>query len=190
MILFRSSWSTACIAIGLGGQLVCAPAASAQTFVEFGGGWNYLAPASTGNNYVRGFNIRASVGRQFAPNLRWRIDAFRSEFDNTVQYVPPCPPPGCTHLYYEKQSVSVTGLTANGLVNVDPRGIFYVIGGAGLYVADASSSELHLGVAAGAGIAVPLGARLRAVVEGRWHGLLGATDGPPWLVPITVGLRF
>jgi len=189
MILFRSS-STACIAIGLACHLICAPAASAQTFVELGGGWTYLAPAPAGESYSRGFNIRASVGRQIAPHFRWRIDAFRSEFDATRQYYPPCPPPGCTHLYYETRSVSVTGLTANGLVNVDPRGVVYVTGGAGLYAADATSSELHLGVSAGAGIAVPLGARLRAVVEGRWHGLLGATDGPPWLVPITVGLRF
>jgi hypothetical protein len=44
--------------------------------------------------------------------MRLRVDALFSWFDD---------------------SVSVTGLTANGLVNVDPRGILYVIGGAGLY---------------------------------------------------------
>jgi hypothetical protein len=35
-----------------------------------------------------------------------------------------------------------------------------------------------------------MGSRLRGVVEARWHGLLGATSGPAWLVPITVGLRY
>jgi hypothetical protein len=75
-------------------------------------------------------------------------------------------------------------------VNVDPRGIFYVIGGAGLYEVYGPATELHLGVSAGAGTAVPVGARLRAVVEAHWHGLLGATSGSPWLVPVTVGLRY
>jgi hypothetical protein len=190
MTLIRSSWSSACVAIGLGCLLVCARPAHAQTFVEFGGGWNYLAPAPAGDSYSRGLNIRASIGRQIAPNFRWRIDAFTSQFDHNVQFYPPCAFPACTRPYYNAQSVGIAGLTANGLMNVDPRGIFYVIGGTGLYEVYGPATELHLGVSAGAGIAVPVGARLRAVVEAHCHGLLGATSGPPWLVPFTVGLRY
>lgn len=92
------------------------------------------------------------------------------------------------------QPERVSGLTANGLVSVDPRGILNVIGGAGLYNADLvnlrPSTEWHFGVSAGAGIAVPVVSHLRAFVEARWHGLLGDTSGPLQLVPITVGLRF
>jgi hypothetical protein len=189
MILIRSPWSTICMAIGLG-LVACAPPARGQTFVEFGGGWNLMASAPSGDNYSRGISIRASLGRQIAPKLRWRIDIFTSEFDHNVQFYPPCAFPGCTHAYYNAQSVSIDGLTANGMVNVDSRGIFYVIGGAGLYDLRGPATELHLGASVGAGIAVPVGARLRAVVKARWHGLLGATARPPWLVPITVGLRF
>ena len=178
------------VAIGLGCLLSFAPPALAQTFVEFGGGWNLMTAAPSGDYYSRGISIRASLGRQIAPNLGWRIDLFTSEFDHNVQFYPPCAFPGCTHPYYNAQSVSVDGLTANGMVNVDPRGVFYVIGGAGLYDLRGPATELHLGASVGAGIAVPVSARLRAVVEVRWHGVLGATAGPPSLVPLTVGLRF
>jgi hypothetical protein len=179
-----------CVAIGLGCLLSFARPALAQTFVEVAGGWNLMASAPSGDNYSRGISIRASVGSQIAPTFRWRIDAFTTEFDHNVQFYPPCAFPGCTHPYYNAQSVSVDGLTANGMVNVDPRGVFYVIGGAGLYDLRGPATELHLGASVGAGIAVPVSARLRAVVEARWHGVLGATAGPPWVVPITVGLRF
>ena len=84
----------------------------------------------------------------------------------------------------------MSGLIANGLVNVEPRGILYAIGGAGLYNVRAQTTEWHFGASAGAGIAVPVTAHLRAVVEARWHGVLGNTSGSAWLVPITVGLRY
>jgi len=190
MIPFRPSRLCACIAIGLGCLLVCALPARAQTFVEFGGGWNLMTSAASGDYYTRGISIRASVGSQIAPSVGWRIDIFTSEFDHNVQFYPPCAFPGCTHPYYHAQSVSVDGLTANGMVNLDPRGVFYVIGGAGLYDLRGPATELHLGASLGAGIAVPVVSRLRVVVEARWHGVLGATAGPPWILPITVGLRF
>jgi hypothetical protein len=180
MNLLRSRWSTLWVAVWLGCLLVCPAPARAQTFVELGGGWNVPAGASHG-----GSNFRASLGWQVAPNFRWRIDAFTNQFDYTTTNTFPCPSVGCG-----VPSERVNGLTANGLVNVDPRGIFYVIGGAGLYDVETQTTELHFGVSAGAGIAVPVVSHLRAVVEARWNGLLGATSGPPWLVPITIGLRY
>ena len=163
---------------------------SAHTFLELGGGWNYPAPAAFGDNYSHGYSARASIGREIAPRLLVRLDAFRSQFDHNVQFYPPCAFPGCTHAYFSTESATITGVTANGLLSVDPRGILYVTAGAGFYDAYLRGNELHAGASAGAGLAVPLGARLRAVVEARYHALLGATNGPPWIVPITVGLRY
>jgi hypothetical protein len=178
-----------CVAALLGCLSVFPAAASAQAFVELGGGWNYVAPvASVASS--NGSNIRASIGWQVAPNFRWRVDAFTSQFDARTLLSLPCPSFGCPASAYI-QSERVNGLTANGLVNVDPRGILYVIGGAGLYdVQPGTPEEWHFGVSAGAGIAVPVSSHLRAFVEARWHGLLGATLGPQWLVPITIGFRY
>jgi hypothetical protein len=178
-----------CVAALLGCLVLCPAAAGAQVFVELGGGWNYVAPiASVASS--SGWNVRGSIGWQVAPNFKWRIDAFTSQFDAKQELALPCPSFGCAASAYIL-SERVNGLTVNGLVDVDPRGIFYLIGGAGLFdVQPQTPEEWHLGVSAGAGIAVPVAPHLRAVVEARWHGLLGATLGPSWLVPITVGFRF
>lgn len=188
MNLLRSRWSTLCAAIWLGCLLVCPAPACAQAFVELGGGWNYVAPVPNLESYSNSLNARASIGWQVAPNFRWRIDAFTNQFHITG-FALPCPAFGCSGPGYSFQSEAVNGLTANGLVNVDPRGIVYVIGGAGLYDVHAQTTERHFGVSAGGGLAVPVAAHLRAVIEARWHGLFGATSGPTWLVPITLGLR-
>lgn len=190
MNLLCSRWSTMFVAVWLGCLVVCPAPARAQTFVELGGGWNHVAPVPSGVSYGSGSNLRASIGWQVAPNFRWRIDAFTSQFDVKTSIVQPCPSFGCSGPGYDFQSERVNALTANGLANVDPRGILYVIGGAGLYEVHTQTAEWLFGVSAGAGIAVPVATHLRAVVEARWHGLLGSTSGPPWLVPITVGLRY
>jgi hypothetical protein len=189
MHLLRLCWSTTCVAALLGCVLVLPAPAGAQAFVELAGGWNYVAPvASVASS--NGSNVRASIGWQVAPSFRWRIDAFTSQFDAKTALSLPCPSSGCPASAYI-QSERVNGLTANGLVEVDPRGIFYLIGGAGLYDLQSQTPETwHLGVSAGAGIAVPVATHLRAVVEARWHGVLGATSGPAWLVPITIGFRY
>lgn len=194
MNLLCSRRSGMCVAAWLGFLVVSPAPADAQTFVELGGGWNCLASVPSGAHYGTGSNVRASIGWQVAPNFRWRIDAFTSQFDvrtTIVQpFVQPCPSFGCSGPGFDFQSERVNGLTANGLVNVDPRGILYVLGGAGLYDVHTQTTEWHVGVSAGAGIAVPVATHLRAVVEARWHGLFGSTSGPPWLVPITIGLRY
>jgi len=189
MNLFRSRWSTMCVAAGIGCLLVCPAPSRAQAFVELGGGWNYVAPVASVTS-SHGSNFRASLGWQVAPNFRWRIDAFTSQFDAKSALSLPCPSDGCAPSAYI-HSEQVNGLTVNGLVDVDPRGILYLIGGAGLYDSQLPTpEEWHVGVSAGAGIAVPVASHLRAVVEARWHGLLGATSGPTWLVPVTVGFRY
>jgi hypothetical protein len=82
----------------------------------------------------------------------------------------------------------------NGIVELDPRGIFYLIGGAGLEEAFGHGirnyNETHLAALFGAGFAVPIGKRLRAVLEGQFHQTFGATAGTPWFVPVTIGVRY
>lgn len=193
MNLLRPRWSTVCAAVSLGCVFVCPATARAQMFVELGGGWNYVGPvAPSGPFYSGGSNIRASVGWKVAQNFQWRIDAFTNQFD--VKTGPlPCPTFGCPASAY-LQPERVSGLIANGLVSVDPRGIFYLIGGAGLYDVNGVNlpiTEWHFGVSAGAGIAVPVAPHLRVFVEARWHDLLGTlANGPSQIIPITVGLRF
>jgi hypothetical protein len=192
MGLLRSRWSTAFIAALLGCVVVWPAPARAQMFVELAGGLNYVPTLPSGAIYASGSNVRASIGWKVASNFSWRIDAFTSQFDSKDNSPLPCPSFGCPPSAYIN-SEHVNGLTASGLVSVDPRGIFYVIGGAGLYDVNNEGltvTERHFGVSAGAGITVPMGSRLRAVVEARWHGLLGNPPGPTWLVPITVGLRY
>jgi hypothetical protein len=159
-------------------------------FVEAGGGWNFTAPASFGDNYTHGYSLRLSYGREVAPHLLLRVDAHRNEFDHRVQFYPPCAPPGCSGPYFYTVPVAITGVTASGMLNIDRRGIFYATAGGGLYVVDAGGREAHFGASAGAGIAIPILGRLRAVVEGRYHALFGATNGPPWILPVTLGLRY
>ena len=171
----RSRWSTLCVTALLGGVSIISAPAGAQAFVELAGGWNYVAPvASVASS--NGTNIRASIGWHVASNFRWRIDAFTSQFDARTFLALPCPSNGCSPSAYI-QSERVNGLTVNGLVDVDPRGILYVTGGAGLYdVQPQTPEEWHLGVSAGAGIAVPV-ARTCA----RWSRLAGmALSVPRW----------
>lgn len=192
MTLPGSRWSTLCVALGLGCLSLCPARARAQMFVELGGGWNYVPTLPTGANYLSGSNVRASIGWTVAPNFRWRIDASTNQFDSKDNRPLPCPTFGCSPSDYIN-SGRVNGLTASGLVGVDPRGIFYVIGGAGLYDVNNASltvTERHFGISAGAGVALPIGSRLRGVVEARWQGLLGDPPGPSWFMPITVGLRY
>ena len=190
MNLLGSSYSTVCAAAWLGCVLVSPAPARAQTFVELGGGWNYVAPVPSSVNYGKGVNVQASIGWQVAPNLRWRIDALTSQFDVKSTVPLPCPSFGCSGPGYSFQHERVNGLTADALVNVDSRGLLYLVGGAGLYGVTTQTTAWHFGAAAGAGIAIPVARHLRAFVEARWHGLAGVTAGPPWLVPVTVGLRY
>lgn len=188
MLLIRSSLAIACAALGL---LVSPPPAGAQSFVELGGGWNYPGPTTASGRYANGFHARASVGRALAPGFLVRFDAFAGEVDYQQMVTLPCPTFGCGRASTD-HSVDVAGLTANGIVNVDSRGIFYLIGGVGLYDFDIRGphTDLRPGVSAGAGLAVPVGVRMRAIVEARWHGLIGTAAGPAWIVPITVGFRY
>jgi hypothetical protein len=173
-------------------MMVVAPPVFGQTFFELGAGWSYLAAPVTPQigTYGRAVNGRVSIGRQVAPRVRVRADVMGLHFDQSVQYFPPCAAPGCTHPYYKTQSNDIVGVIGNGLVDVDRRGILYLIGGAGAYGAFVQSTERHLGVSAGAGIALPVGTDLRVFVEATGHHLFGRTTGPSRFVPITIGLRY
>ncbi len=195
MNLIRSSLWGGGAAVGIGCLLFCATPVGAQTFIEVGGGSNYLAPPPAGQSYGHGFNVRASIGRQFTPDFLIRFDAFTNQFAETVPLVSRLNNPGpvcngCPPPVYSRPYNGIAGLSASGLVNVDARGMFYVIGGAGFYDTYGGAPRLSTGVSAGAGVSVPVGGRFRAFVEAREHFLFGANSQPPWLVPITVGLRY
>lgn len=174
--------------------------ADAQAFAEFGGGWNHLPPAPSSQGYAPGFSIQASIGWQLASRFLLRIDAVAVQFDDTVQVRWPGPPlcvfttvsnpPPCGYSNVI-QTVDVVGATANAILNVDPRGFFYLIGGTGFYSTnDAGPPRISIGVSAGAGITVPIASHLRIFAEARDHILLTNDNRPPWLVPITIGLRY
>lgn len=188
MDLLRSGWSTRCAVLFLGFVLVRPAEARAQMFGELAGGSNVLQPVPSGVIYASGSSLRASIGWKVASNFSWRVDAFTSQFDS--KDTDPCPGFGCSS--GTSQTERVNGLTGNALLGVDSRGIVYVVGGAGLYQVnevDGPTTGWHFGVSAGAGLAVPVAPHVRAVLEARWRGLFGATAGPSWLVPVTLGLR-
>ena len=177
------------VAVWLGCLFACPAPAHSQSFVELGGGWNYFGSTNSGASPFNGSNFRASIGWQVAPKFRWRIDATTYQFDRNqagVTPVYPCPSFGCGG----DQSERVNGLSANGLVSLDSRGILYVTGGAGLYSVTLQTTDWRAGVSVGAGIAVPVASQLRVVVETRLHRLIGAVYGPQWLMPITIGFRY
>jgi hypothetical protein len=181
-------------AAGMAAMCLVAGASPArgQGFYELGAGWNFVAspPASSPNKFTSGLELRGSIGQVLAPRMRLRFDANAMLFGLEQPIAVPCPSVGCPHPFYTDYTRGVVGLTANGLLSLDPRGIVYVIGGAGVYDANVYDNSLRAGVSAGAGLAIPIGPRHRAVVEAAWHGLAPAGAGPRWLAPVTVGLRF
>ncbi|MHB0962990.1 MAG: hypothetical protein ACYC5V_07280 [Gemmatimonadaceae bacterium] len=189
--------------IRLVGLLACASPVGAQVFVEGGGGWNHVPPhpATTGSVFrPHGFNLRAAVGRVITPRVRVRVEAFTIQFNDKIPVYTYLPCVSyCAPVDHEaRYEGNASGVAATGLVNVDSRGVFYVVGGAGLFFnADAISrfdaslmSELRLGVVAGAGLTVPIGGRLRGFAEARWNGPFGNRAVAPWIVPVIVGLRY
>ena len=175
---------------GIAMAAVVASPLRAQTFIELGAGWSSISAAPVGQVYDGGFNLRASIGRPVTSRVSVRLDLFINSFTDKTQLFPPCPYPGCTQNYYAESSGGEGGLTANALVNVDPRGIFYLTGGTGLYDLYFGPARLRWGVSAGAGVAVPVGKSVRIFAEARDHVLLGGDHGPSKLIPVTVGVRW
>jgi hypothetical protein len=190
MNLFCSRGTLVRIVRSLGFLLLIPASARAQTFVEIGGGSSFVGPAGSTVRWTDGWNLRASIGLHVTPGFSWRFDAFTSQFDAKGNVSEPCPSFGCSGLGTSSQSESVSGLTANALKSIDPLGIFYLSGGAGLYDVQAGGTEWVVGVSAGAGVAVPIAPHIRAFAEARWHGLFGVTSGPSSITLITIGLRF
>ncbi len=190
--------------VGLVALIAFASPLPAQIFVEGGGGWNYvpLHPGTTGNVLrPHGINLRVAIGRAITPRVRVRVEAFTIRFnDEILMYAyQPCASFDCPPVQHEaRYEGKIGGAAATGLVNVDRRGVLYMVGGAGLFF-DANAvfdfgvplkSELRLGVVAGAGLSVPIGGRLRGFAEARWNGPFGNRMVAPWIVPVTVGLRY
>ena len=189
--------------------------AAAQWIPEIAGGWSYRPAAPNGNglpqlgdHYALGFNARLSVGRRIADHIILRLDAFanQSSETDTASFggAGGCiAASGCSDVWsVNRLTKGVAGLTMNAILELDPRGIFYAIGGTGIDDAHgttatdafghgtATYNEMRLGASLGAGVALPIGARLRAILEARAHRVIGATAGPQWFAPISVGLRY
>jgi hypothetical protein len=187
----------ACTFIVFAGALGGFRAAAAQTIVEVGGGSTYRKDLPPNDGYTLGFNARVSVGKRLSDHTMLRLDAFVSQHDSkdSTEIFPPCAFPGCHPLWnINRLTDGVAGLMLNGIVELDPRGIVYLVGAAGVDEAygrtSTAYSETHLAGSFGAGFTVPIGPRLRAVLEAQLHGVFGQTRGTPWFVPITVGLRY
>ncbi len=169
--------------------LVTPSAARAQSFFEFGGGWDYFAPPPPGESFSEAHNIRASLGRKVSPHLLMRFDIIANQFQKREPLLAPCPYPGCTGQL--SQSGGITAFTGNVLFNLDEPGIFYLSAGGGIYdTNNRSAAIVNIGVSAGVGVAVPVGVRLRLFAEARDHVLLATGNQPPWFAPITIGLRY
>ena len=177
-------------------------AARAQTFYGFAAGLN-RAPAAAGESVSPGFAVQTSIGRQITQRLGVRFDSFTSRFDDRRE-IPATheiciavfpPPPGCTSSVVVK-AIGVAGLSANGLINVNPPGAgigMYLIAGGGayyLYRHPSAAGAVRPEVSAGAGFTAPVSARSRLFVEARYYELLGAPAQPAWFVPVTFGIRF
>ena len=187
--------------------------AAAQWIPEIAGGWSYrqAAPPNDGfhsDHYGLGFNARLSVGRRIADHLLLRLDAFVSQSsENDTTWLPGAEAciaaSGCSVVWSANHlTKGVAGLTMNAIVELDPRGVFYVIGGTGVDnayghtpagagdPATFSYNDVRLAASLGAGIALPIAAHLRATVEARVNRIIGATSGTQWFAPIAIGLRY
>jgi hypothetical protein len=177
-----------CIAGALWCLLVAASPARAQSFFEFGGGWDYFAPPPAGESYNQSYNLRASLGRQISPRLMMRFDVIVNQYQAHIPVAYPCICNGPQHV---SEMGGVTGFTGNVLYNLDERGIFYLSAGTGIYDTNFGSPAIvSIGVSAAAGVAVPVAPRLRLFAEARDHVLLSTGNQPPWFAPITIGLRY
>jgi hypothetical protein len=176
--------------------LLClgAAPATAQRFYEVGAGWSAVAPApaSSTDRFRPGPFFRGSIGGVLAPRVRVRFDADAMLFRFQTPSNRPCPFPACPRQFYDDRVRGVGGVAANGLLGLDRREIAYLIAGVGAYDANAAGNSLHVGASVGAGVSVPVGKRSRAFVEATWHGLAPdpANNGPQWLTPVAVGVRF
>lgn len=176
----------------LGVLSLAGSSAHAQQFYEIGAGWSAVPSASTSGDYrfSSGPYFRGAIGQSLNSRIRLRFDANAMVFRLKTQIPVPCPSTGCAHPFYDTHIRGTAAFTASGLISVDPRGTVYLIGGAGAYDAETQVNSLHVGVLGGAGIAVPIRSRHRATIELAWHGLAPKTNGPAWLVPVSLGYRF
>ena len=169
----------------------------AQLFIELSGGLNKTNPIGNGEIVTNGWAARASVGWPVASRLRVRFDAFDTQFENGVMVASYpltaqtliAPPP-----QYDYHFLGVQGVTANVLFDVDPRGIFYLVGGGGyslIYGTPSPSDRTGSATATvGAGFSIPVGPRFRFVIEADDHIQFAHGTDVPWIVPVTFGLRW
>lgn len=181
-------------ATALGILSIPGPPALAQGFNEVGAGWSAIPSASKSGDYrfSSGPYFRGAIGRSLNNRVRLRFDANVMIFRLQQQFPVPCPSTGCPNPVYDAHRLirGTTAVTASGLLGLDPRQTFYLIGGGGLYNAETQVNSFHVGALAGVGIAVPLRSHHRAIMEVVWHGLAPKTNGPTWLIPVSLGYRF
>jgi hypothetical protein len=164
----------------------------AQTYGELSGGWGVVGtvPSSAAGSFTAGLALRASLLLQLADNPSVRFDALLLQVNRQAIFPQPCPSTGCTQANVTTLNRTIAGLSANAIVNLNPRGTVYAVAGGGGYDENILSDEYHLGLSAGIGFALPLGGRVRLIGEAQWLAIIGGTYGPSSMVPITLGIRF
>lgn len=199
------------MSLGLAFPLGSPSAAQGQMVYAFAGGLNVARtvpgpyppfPAHTAN----GFALQASVGRRLAGRWTWRLDVFASQFQLTqpsdfagVMCVFNPPPGTCCGICPRGTTtgvVGVAGLAPSGLVSLTRAASgfgMYLFAGpetAYWYQHPDVRGALRFGGSSGVGLTVPVGGRIQAVVEARYHALIDAPSQPTWFLPVTFGLRF
>ncbi len=135
-----------------------------------------------------GFDLQASVGRKYAADAAWRLDAFASVFEVNIPLRCAFCGPGLTQM----TNTGVAGLVLSELLGARPEGPpMYLIAGVETDWLFRQPSALRLGLSVGWGIALAAEGRLPALVlEASYHHLIDGPAAATWFVPVTLGIRF
>jgi hypothetical protein len=147
-------------------------------------------PDPFADRFRSGPYIRGSIGERVGSRIDLRTDLHIVLFTLQTNVPVPCPSSGCPHPFYDDHTRVIGGLTESALVDLDPRGFAYVVGGAGLYDAETQVNSFHVGAFGGIGLRIPSGSHFRVLAEATWHGLAPEKGAPRWFMPLGVGLRF
>jgi len=188
--LLRSAVVRLAVAVAMAGVL--AVPASAQMYLEFSGGWNHVPPQSSASGSVldaHGSNVRGAVGKQIGPRFSLRLEVGAARFNDPVSLVSysNCATPSCDSASHASEySGNVTSTFVTGVLSTNTRVEGFLLAGVGAVTA----SGTHQGATFGAGLALPLHGRLKAVLDARWIGPLSSRAVAPWIVPVSIGLRY
>lgn len=166
--------------------------ASAQVYLEFSGGWNHVPRQSSASGSVldaHGSNVRGAVGKQVGPRFSLRVEVGAARFNDPVSLVSysNCATTSCgSSAQASEYSGNVTSTFVTAALSTNTRVEGFLFAGVGAVTA----SGTHQGATFGTGLALPLHRRLKAVLDARWIGPLSSRAVAPWIVPVSIGLRY